>query len=170
MAAQFKSTGIPLFKATGVPAMDVNCCCDGEGAPTCCGNGIPVSVTFSGATGCMSVMNGTFALTGIGSCLSSVTVSFPAPGDCLFGACHADTYYYHPATVNATVTQSNTDRSSGVTVQINLDKYNSSCIAGADEICYVQYDSTSCLIGPYTATELTPPFNGTYATSCVLNF
>lgn len=39
MAVQFKATGVPLFKTTGVVAMDVDCCCD---LPPCvCDVGTP---------------------------------------------------------------------------------------------------------------------------------
>ena len=33
MVVQFKSTGVPLFKSTGVVAMDVDCCCGVECPP-----------------------------------------------------------------------------------------------------------------------------------------
>ena len=168
MTIQFKN-GKVLFVA-GKIAMDPNCCCGAGGAETCCENGVPTAVTLSGATGCMAVMNGTFALTSILSCLSTSSVSFPPPSDCKVGACFSDTNYYHPLSVAITVSQSSVNKSGGITVQINLEKYNSSCLPGVDEIAFAQYDNDDCLAGSFDLTELTPPFNGTYATTCLLHF
>ena len=62
---QFKSIGVPLFKSSGVPAMDPNCCCVETGC--CPSNVLPLTLfaTFGGVLSTLGTVTLTYNTTNL---------------------------------------------------------------------------------------------------------
>ena len=102
--------------------------CTGE-TGACCDYAPPMSVTFSGATGCASVLNGTFALSFNVGCtyVYDELLTIPA-SPCGSSACFIQTVsgrsrWWHPYRIGIDVILSNVDLSIEVSVALDFLPY-----------------------------------------------
>ncbi len=81
MTVQFKSSGVPLFKASDVPAMDPDCCCGAECPPL-----EDAYFYLTGLTGGLSSLNSTIGDVGTSYGIATNSFNFLLLNPVLLGA------------------------------------------------------------------------------------
>lgn len=130
----------------------------------CCDDDPPLSVTFAGATGCASPLNGSFALSFSSGCLYSYFEDLTIPeSPCGTSACYVQTVsgrsrWWHPFRIQIFAYPSATDQSIQVEARILMNpRYISggACIGEyveglANQECV--FERSTCKSGAFTRT------------------
>lgn len=147
----------------------------------CCDEGLPLSATVAGATGCYSVINGTYALapSGLFPCQAAYAevIAYP-PDPCTAGThCYSanETFpfpdgtrmvYWYPIGISVGVVLSSVDSSIQVRVAVEMEGWymkasgfcdiRSLSTAGMEAI----WDRSTCRTGIFTESSFSEPIPG----------
>jgi hypothetical protein len=149
----------------------------------CCAQDPPTSLTIVGATGCLTFLNGTFALTIPGSppCRAEYGETYSAPIDCTSGFCTTTvvsgvTRYWHPQELIIQVTRGDFADTPPTRMDVLIQGVVAwyvvapSCTFGGIEVASTLWSRELCQSGTFSLDFDSSPTTGTNPTSISMAF